>query len=109
MKLDYLIENSNEGLETQIGGISQKISGGEKQRIALAKALYSDKKFLLLDESTANLDPNTKNEIEKLILEDKQLTVIMISHDFTSENLKLIDKQIELKGIKENENIIIEN
>jgi ATP-binding cassette, subfamily B, bacterial MsbA len=61
--LEYLIEKMPEGLDTVIGEKGGRISGGEKQRIAVARALLKDSPILILDEATSSLDA----EAEKLL------------------------------------------
>ena len=80
-RLDKLISGLPEGLNTNIGENGQKISGGEKQRICLARSLYHNKKIFIFDEPTSALD----DENEKLIMDcinslDGKL-VILISHN----------------------------
>ena len=71
------------------------LSGGEKQRISLARALLSDKPIFLLDESFSALDKKNSIEIEKNILNlDK--TIISISHR-VNDNLYMYDEIIVLK------------
>lgn len=62
---------------------AKKISGGEQQRIALARAFLLDSNVLLLDEPTANLDPNSATIIEKAIVSKKnsQRIIIMATHN----------------------------
>jgi tungstate transport system ATP-binding protein len=62
---------------------AKKLSGGEQQRIALARAFLLDSKVLLLDEPTANLDPNSASIIEKAIIGQKnsQRVIIMATHN----------------------------
>ena len=66
-------------------------SGGEKQRIALARALYAGKDVILMDEGTSALDNIKATEVEKNLLLDKSKTVISIVHRF-NESMKLYDK-----------------
>ena len=66
-------------------------SGGEKQRIALARALYAGKDVILMDEGTSALDNIKATEVEKNLLLDETKTVIAIVHRF-NESMKLYDK-----------------
>jgi molybdopterin-binding protein len=75
-----------------------KLSGGETQRLALARAMITDPRLLLLDEPTANLDPISKKKMEKLILRinrESETTIIMTTHDL-SQGQKLADRMIIL-------------
>ena len=62
--LDF-IENTNDGFETTIGENGTRLSGGQRQRLSLAKAFYSNKQIILLDESTNALDLQTEEKIFK--------------------------------------------
>jgi ATP-binding cassette subfamily B protein len=65
------------------GEISEKLSGGEKQKICIARAIFKDSPIIILDEATSNMDIDTEREIvEKLkeIQKNKNKTIIFISH-----------------------------
>ncbi len=69
------------GINTVIGDRGVKISGGEKQRIALARALLKKPKLLILDEATSNLDSNNEKKILKAIDDlHGEITILIIAH-----------------------------
>lgn len=75
-----------------------KLSGGETQRLALARAMITDPRLLLLDEPTANLDPISKKKLEELILKinrESETTIIMTTHDLL-QGQKLADRMVIL-------------
>ena len=85
VKLNKFLMNQPKGLDSQVGEKGSQISGGEKQRLALARALFKKSDILVFDEATSSLDHENEIAILKLIesfKEDK--TIIMISHN---ENL----------------------
>ncbi len=76
-----LIENLSEGYETMVGQGGAHLSGGEKQRIAIARAMIKDAPIVVLDEATAYIDPENEAVIQNAIgnlIKDK--TVIIIAH-----------------------------
>ncbi len=72
------------GLKEKIRSFPNQLSGGEQQRVCIARAIVNDPKLLICDEPTGNLDPKTSKEIVKVIYNiNKELgtTVIMVTHD----------------------------
>lgn len=70
-----------EGYNTVIGEGGASLSGGEKQRISIARAMMKDAPVIFLDEATANVDPENENELMQSIQAlTKEKTVIMIAH-----------------------------
>jgi len=78
-----LLERAEKGLDTKIGESGIKVSGGEKQRLSIARALLRKPHLLVFDEATSALDSLTEEEISKTIREislRKDLITIMIAH-----------------------------
>ena len=86
-KLDDFIKELPEGLDTNIGVLASKVSGGQKQRIGLARALYLNRPFLILDEATNSLDKKTEDEIINNLINMPDLTLLLVSH-----NISIINK-----------------
>ena len=97
--LEHTILNLKHGLDTLVGEKGLKFSGGQIQRMSIARALYSNKDFLILDESTNALDVETESkilsEIEALT-KHTNLTVLIISHK--KSILEICDKIVEIKN-----------
>ena len=66
------------------------------QRLGLARSLYHKKDVFIIDEGTANLDSKLADDIEEIILKDKDSTVIMITHRNSEKIENLADKVITL-------------
>lgn len=78
---DDFIEALPDGYDTVIGEGGASLSGGEKQRISIARAMLKDAPIVILDEATANVDPENEDRLQKAIealTRDK--TIIMIAH-----------------------------
>ena len=75
------VEALPEGYATMLGEGGATVSGGEKQRISIARALLKDAPIVLLDEATANVDPENEDELQAAIEElTRRKTVVMIAH-----------------------------
>lgn len=75
------IESLPDGYQTIIGEAGATISGGEKQRISIARAILKDAPIIILDEATANVDPENEKHLQGAITElTKDKTIIMIAH-----------------------------
>ena len=85
VQLSHLVENLAEGLNTEIGEKGTCLSGGEKQRLALARLWFEDSELVILDEATSAIDNLTEENVMKSVMqkmEDK--TVIAIAHRLNS-------------------------
>ena len=70
-----------DGYQTKIGEGGATLSGGEKQRISIARAILKDAPIIILDEATASVDPENERELQRAILElTKNKTLLMIAH-----------------------------
>lgn len=83
--LEATVQDLNGQLDGDIGESGRLLSGGQKQRLALARGLAHGKSIILLDEGTSSLDQETALKIEKDLMKDPSLTVIMITHHLHSE------------------------
>ena len=93
-----------EGYDTLVGEGGASLSGGEKQRIAIARAIMKDSPVIILDEATANVDPENEKELTEAIENlTKEKTIIMIAHRLKTvrhaDQIIVVDKgQIVQKG-----------
>lgn len=84
------------GYETEAGELGDTLSGGEKQRIGIARAFLHDAPFLLLDEPTSNLDSLNEGMILKALKESrKDKTIVLISHRESTMNLADVVYEME--------------
>ena len=94
--IDKFIESLPNKYDENVGERGVRLSGGQIQRIGIARALYRNTKIIILDEPTNALDSDTENLVmNSLINLSKDITIIMISHNYNS--LKFFDKIIDLK------------
>ena len=94
LNLNRFINPNGEIDNVNIGDKGSRISGGEKQRIGLCRALYRKPQVLILDEPTSSLDEQNEHKIIKDIFELEDITIILVSHNL--ENFKLCNKTYEL-------------
>lgn len=86
-----------DGLHMRLGENAAALSGGEKQRVVIARALVRRTPVLLLDESTSHLDPDTASEIETLVLGLENVTVLLVSHNPTEAAKQRADAVLVLR------------
>lgn len=98
--LNTLINSKPQGIDTVISNEDKSISGGEKQRIAIARLLNEDFDCILLDESTSSLDKHSVDIVEQCILSKKDLTLIAITHHLTSKAIEMSDCVLKLENGK---------
>jgi ABC-type multidrug transport system fused ATPase/permease subunit len=80
-QLDEFIQTLPDGLESKVGERGTKLSGGQRQRLGIARALYSNPRFIILDEATSALDGKTEADLSLAITRLKrEVTVVMIAH-----------------------------
>lgn len=95
------------GFDTQVGSGGGHLSGGEKQRISIARAMMKDAPIIILDEATANVDPEDEKELMEGVSElTQEKTVIMIAHRLKTvrhaDQILVVDKgQIVQRGTHE--------
>lgn len=98
---EYISKLEN-GLQTNVGERGNLFSGGQVKRIAIARALYNNKKILLLDEATSSLDKETQSSFYSVISSLKDyLTIIIVTHDlseidFYSVHYELSNNKLQL-------------
>ena len=95
-QLEQFVHHQENGVETCIGENGANISGGEKQRISLARSFMKDSEILLIDEGTSALDGSTSEKIHNLILNSACMVISSIHH-YSEDSLTKYDKIILLE------------
>jgi ABC-type bacteriocin/lantibiotic exporter with double-glycine peptidase domain len=99
--LQTFVDNLPKGLETNLSEMGRNLSGGEAQKIGIARALYKRSEILLLDEATSALDENAEKEIINTIIRlKKKVTIIAITH--RKEFLKYCDSIYNVQDLQKN-------
>lgn len=96
-RLEEMLSTLPEGAEALIGENGRNISGGEAQRLGLARCLAHGAQFMVFDEVAASLDNRNAEEIEKTILSLPEAGVLMITHRVFAENMRRYDRIFVLK------------
>lgn len=94
--IDDLVNEHEEGFDFDVGISGSRLSGGEQQRLSIARAIMKNPEYIILDEATANLDAKTEKQVKAAIdTLMKGRTVIMIAHNFDmideADNIILLD------------------
>jgi ATP-binding cassette subfamily B protein len=96
-QLQKTVNRLGSGLASTVGERGSRISGGEIQRIGIARALYQDRNVLVLDEATSSLDNDVEQEVIAAIHAQKsEKTIIMVAHRMSS--LKCCDRLLQVKN-----------
>lgn len=96
--LEGFVQSLPHGLETRVGERGTRLSGGQAQRLALARALYRRASLLILDEPTSQLDETTEHEVLQAVLayaRSSETTLVMVTH--RSAALKGFDRVLEVR------------
>ena len=96
-EIEKFINEKPNKLDTNIGYDGATISGGQLQRIGIARALYLNPSLLILDEPTSSLDKENEEKIINSLFSLPNLTIILISH-----NLKILNKCDQVFDLENN-------
>ena len=105
LKLTGFINTLPNGLNTNVGNMGSKLSGGQLQRIGIARALLRNPDLIILDESTNSLDEDMERNILSIFKKEKYKDKIIICISHNKRNIQHFDKLLELK----NDKILLKN
>ncbi len=109
---DYILSLPN-GLDSIIGEGGCQLSGGQRQKLCIARALCRNVKVMIFDEATSSLDNNSQNEIMEIIKKlSKKLTIIIIAHrlsTITYADSIILLKKGKIEAIDTHENLLKNN
>ncbi len=91
VKLKETLQKKEVDMEYYLSNNGENLSGGEREKIAIARALGREKEWLLLDEATAGMDSETLLSVETMLMKLDNVTCISITHRFYEEILKMYD------------------
>ncbi len=91
-KIADFVLNLSDGLDTMIEENGKNLSGGQRQRFALARGFIRNSSFIIIDEGTSAVDRETAEIIELDLLNNKKLSLILISHNLSKKVLEKLDK-----------------
>jgi ABC-type multidrug transport system fused ATPase/permease subunit len=96
-RLDQFVAGLPEGLDSTVGERGVRLSGGQRQRIGIARALYGDPPFLILDEATSSLDIATEREFMEVVWGlRKSKTILIVAH--RASTVERCDKVIRIES-----------
>ena len=91
------VQEAAAGIHTQLGENASEMSGGERQRLAIARALIRKSPVLLMDESTSNLDAATAQEIEKTVFGLSNVMVLFVTHHAQPSTYSMSDCILQIR------------
>lgn len=85
------------GIETQLDPQQELLSGGQKQKVVLMRALLHEKPILYLDEATSAIDQQATTKIFQNLMQSRA-TILAVAHNLTVEQRALFDREVHLEG-----------
>jgi len=95
-QLNKKIDSLKNGLNTKIGATSDVLSGGEMQRVSLARFFIRNQPILIVDEGTSALDKKNAEQVMSILTNNTKLTLFVITHSIDEDVLRMFNKHIQL-------------